>query len=647
MIRFRDRRRATGPSTLLLLCALAALPVSCGSTARSTDAPAPPPPAASGADTQEASASPAERAESHADAARALFAEGDPSAALVEVDRALEIAPGRQDLLLARADGLVLLGAQFIAQQANGVYVVSAFEDALRAYDDCEPSPRALLGRARAAYQLGRGVAAWEAASAARDLASESGAKLWTPLVGAPDDEEQGALEVLATSAYLAYAERADGRAGADSGAPDFDTAFELVARFVGANRDRADAWNTLANLHLYRSVETNDVADTRRALEAVRTGLEHLPEDETLRPRLTELAQRVGGPSEVASVSAAYADRYPDSPSARFEAAKALFDLGLAEFPGPDAAADASAIGRGRFERADQWFARVSEIEATLEEPVGWDQAAMGWRAVARIAHGWVDYYAGDADAAERWFLSANDVFARGIEWSIEGQLQSGIQGLFQLSTDAVAGGDLAEGARLADLVTELVPTDGNFANNAGFLNRDLAVAIELEGRELMAAGDDDAARERFARALEIMERSAAAYARAAELLPDDVRVINDAALVHVYYLHTELDRAEELLLRAVELGASQLEADDLPADERPILTEAWGDAHENLGVLWLEHEGDADVARTWFERAVEIGPNPRPMITQVWFARPEFGDDAATGPTDHTILDWARPGE
>ena len=574
-------------------------------------------------------------------AAREAFAAGDPGQALVEVDRALELAPARQDLLLARADGLVLLAKQLIAEKANGLFIVSSFEDAIRAYDACEPTPRVLLGKSHALAQLGRGVEAWTVANEARELAERTGERFWSPLVG---QEDADAEAIVAEAAYLGFAERADGRAADDPDAPTYDEAFATYANFVALRRDDPSAWNTLANLHLYRSLQTDDVADTRRALDAVRSGLEHLPDNPTLLPRLVELATRVGGARGAAEATAAYADRYPYSAAGRFNAAKALFDLGIAEFPVADAEPGAVETARGRFERADAWFARVIDIEADAEAAEGWAESARGWRAVARIARGWVDYWAGENDGAERWFLAANEVFPRGIEWSIEGVVQSGIQGLFALSTRAAEGGDLEEAARLADRITELVPNDGDFANNAGFLNRDLAVAIELAGRDALEAGDRARAGELFERALLVMERSAAAYDRAAELLPDDVRVVNDAALVHVYYLHDDLERSTERLEHCVRLGEEQLAEMDADDPEHPVLTEAWGDAHENLGVLHLEHRGDPEAARLWFDRAVEIGPNPRPMITQVWFARPEFGEASATGPDDHTVLDWAR---
>jgi tetratricopeptide (TPR) repeat protein len=376
------------------------------------------------------------------------------------------------------------------------------------------------------------------------------------------------------------------------------------------------------------------------RALEAIVSGLEHLPQDPQLVARLVPLAFQVGGMEEAVRRTSAIADRLADSASARFLAARTLFDQAVGEFPGPGAEPAAVAAGRERFERAGAWFTQSGELD-----PEGHGGPAAGWCAVANIGRGWVDYYAGDLAAAERWFLAANDVFPRGIEWSIEGSVQSGVQGLYAIATAYRERGELAEAARVAALLHGLVPDDANFANNAGFLLRDLAVELEARSRELRASGDATAADDVLAQAWTHMRASAAAYRRAAELLPDDVRVINDAALVFAYYLHEDLDWAEATFRRAIELGAQQRSNTKLTEQQRFDLDNAWGDAHENLAVLLLEFRGDEAGARDWFARAVEIGPLPRPMITDVWLAR--LDGRVPPGERPYTILDWGRPGE
>jgi tetratricopeptide (TPR) repeat protein len=617
-----SRTPATHVALLLALTAAA----SCGSTARnegrSDAATAAPEPAAEGTSVDE-------RVAAHVARARELFAAADPGAALVEIDAALELAPARADLLLARADGLVVLGKWMAARGENGLFVVSTFEDALVAYDRCERTPRTLLGRSQACSRIGRGSEAWDYA---REVLANPGFETTETPLGTP-------AEIVAQAAYLAYGDSVLGAAPAGADVPTFAEAERRVTDFVAAERGRADAWEMLANLYLFEHSQSQDPQQLVRALEAVVSGLEHLPEEPQLVAQLVPLSYRVGGMEEAVRRTSAYADRLADSASARFLAARTLFDQAVAEFPGPGAEPAAVATGRERFERAFAWFQRCGELD-----PEGHASAAAGWCAVANIGRGWVDYYAGDLAGAERWFLAANDVFPRGIEWSIEGTLQSGVQGLFAIATAHREAGDLGEAARVAAALHALVPGDANFANNAGFLLRDLAVELEARSRELRAAGDP-AADDALALAWTHMRASGAAYRRAAELLPDDVRVINDAALVFAYYLHEDLDWAEATFRRAIELGAQQRTDTNLTEQQRFDLDNAWGDAHENLAVLLLEFRGDEAGAREWFARSVAIGPLPRPMITDVWMAR--LDGRVPPGERPYTLLDWGRPNE
>jgi len=64
---------------------------------------------------------------------------------------------------------------------------------------------------------------------------------------------------------------------------------------------------------------------------------------------------------------------------------------------------------------------------------------------------------------------------------------------------------------------------------------------------------------------------------------------------------------------VRAIELGAEQKNDPDLSPEELDSLLEAWGDAHQNMGLVYLTLKGDPQTARGWFEQAFEIGPRPR----------------------------------
>ena len=219
--------------------------------------------------------------------------------------------------------------------------------------------------------------------------------------------------------------------------------------------------------------------------------------------------------------------------------------------------------------------------------------------------------------------------------------------------------------------------PENSDWANNAGFFSRDASVELEFEGSLLCRAARGElqdqatlaelrqlagvapelrgtpaekplfaaAADERIRRARELMERSYAAYLDAARLVPEDVRVVNDTALVLVYYLHTDLDRAEELLMRCVRMGEEQLADASLGEDQRWELENAWGDAFQNLGVMHLVLKNDPATARRYFERSVEIGPEPRPVVREIWI--PKCNGESVDHPESLAILGWAQPCE
>jgi hypothetical protein len=124
----------------------------------------------------------------------------------------------------------------------------------------------------------------------------------------------------------------------------------------------------------------------------------------------------------------------------------------------------------------------------------------------------------------------------------------------------------------------------------------------------------------------------------------------------VLVYYLHHDLAWAEQALLRCVELGGSQIEAKKaaLALEEAPerasalegeltLLTEAWGDAHQNLGVLEWVHRKNAPAARTWLEKALEISHDRAPVTNSLL---PQVRGELAPVEDDPwALLDWARP--
>ena len=119
-------------------------------------------------------------------------------------------------------------------------------------------------------------------------------------------------------------------------------------------------------------------------------------------------------------------------------------------------------------------------------------------------------------------------------------------------------------------------------------------------------------------------------------------MRVVNDAALILVYHFASQAEEAERMLLHAVELGARQKDDPTLDDEARDRLLEAWGDAHQNLGLLNLVTLRRPEIARQWFQLCVEIGPRPR--IDRSWVtdvALPQCAKALAGEPLDLAALD------
>ena len=625
--------------------------------------------------------------------ARVRFAAGEPEIALVYVDRVLAVDPESAPGRALKASGSLALAEKAIAERGSPGLVEGALRDALAFYERGAPTAENALGASRAALLLGDAPHALELARRGVELSDDAGT---TPAGGLV------AERVWADAAFAAYLEAraADETERAAALAAETEQALErLLARTDEDPRD----WQKLADLYAWE--ERWD--DARATLD---TALDRTPDDATLLERLARVGRSAGGADGAVEALEAHRSRHPESALGAWYAAVARFDAAtervgarfaaaadaaptetLVEVPAdggdvqvdvtlddvPDAPPDAaeptetSALPEA-FATAEAAFQRCRALDPTLRD------ACLGYEVMCRAGAGWALYQDGELEAAVAAFRSMNEVLERGIEWRIEGRLLSGIAGLQFVGARYNEHEDNESAAEVFQELSELQPEVADWANNAGFFWRDAAVLEEDAGRALcraargegseelfaelrdlagVAAADagTEGERERFrASAVErlgharaLMEKSAAAYDRAAELAPNDVRIVNDAALIHVHYLHTDLEASEALLRRSVALGEEQLaDADALDERARWELENAWGDAHENLGVLFALR-GERDEAIRWFERAVEIGPERRPMPSNAWlpFLRGERGPEEPSW--FRALADWGRPCE
>lgn len=590
--------------------------------------------------------------------ARAQLAGGSPEDALLDIDRALAIAPDSEEVRLLKADAsLRLAEAKIQGGGGSASLIVGSLQDALGFYGGVRESAHSLFGASRAAALLGQPAEALEFAR--RGMALLDADKAVPPELGrAPE-------LIYAEQVYAAYASaRAD--SSAEAGAL-FRESEDALAKLLGRTSDDPWAWATLSDLYEWEG----RLAEAKSAQER---GLARAPEDAGLLERLARVSVALEGAAKTVETFAAYTAAHPHVAAASWHLAVARFQLALSGFK-----QDPRQLDPAPFSAAE------AEFRATRERAPEFAQGALGYEAVCRLARGWCAFHAGDLGRATREFLGMNELFERGIEWRLPGELESGIQGLFQVA-DAHAQSDNLAAGEVFETLLGLQPEQYLWANNAGFFLRDAAVKLESTGRALCSAARGKlnnaealaelralagiqaeagsaeeraafqrAANERCERARGIMERSWQAYQPAAKLVPEDVRVVNDTALVLVYYLHRDLELAEALLMRCVALGGPQLDAKKaaLAAEAAPerasaleseieLLTEAWGDAHQNLGVLEWVHRGNAAAARPWFEQSLEIWPT-RPEVRNTYL--PEVRGERPPDLDQH--LGWAKPCE
>jgi len=615
-----------------LLPALALLAAACqsDSAGQSSAIPKTAPPAAEAAAARDLDARLAQ--------ANELLAAGQPFDALAAID---ELHSAR----LSSAQTWYSFGKAALAAAEQSSAPADFYQDAQAAFERSAGmggGPDALAGASRAArmsLETERALALARAALAAYQ-SSDPRPTLEQPL-------ERTLVEAL----FGAYVER---RQTGEEAPELYAETEERLTAMTQAAPDDAWAWTQLANLYQWGG--QNDLA--AQASEQV---LRRASTDQAAHTRFVELTRAAGGSEAVLAAYERMAAAQPQSALVAWYLGVELFNKAVSEL---HADRESTAL----FEHAEAELRRCRELEPSYE------QSCKGYEVMCRNGVGWARYGQGDLAAAEAAFLSMEQVFPGGLDWQIQGSLLSGVTGLQFVADKYAQRGESEfdiegkpEAAAIFDRLRELRPNDVNFANNAGFFHRDTCVILELDAQERLLHADGwryerrtgeevaieqaryekvpvevspalvealraEAAQLR-ARAVEHAQKSYRAYQAAARIAPDDVRVVNDAALVMVYHIRKDVAEMEGLLLRAIELGTEQVQDPDLSPEELDRLLEAWGDAHQNMGLVYLTLKGDPQTARTWFERSFEIGPRPR--VDRAWierFALPAC-DKAAAG--------------
>ncbi len=542
--------------------------------------------------------------------ARALLTAGRADEALAVAVEALAVAPGEPRVLLVHAEANLRVGI------ANGAR--ERVDEARRSFLRAGTGAESWLGACRAAHELHQPNEALEYARLARAALAQA-----RPLLVEPPER-------TLARAFASALDFAEASASATNDLRE-ETAVALAA-CVTALPQEDWAWKRLARVEEARG----ELAAAQSALERA---FERNPQDAELPRELARVARlRAGGPEVIAAFE-----------RARAHAASNVAVWWVPALERLEAAQLAPAERCAALRVAEGEFAAVRALDASLRADCLRNEAA------CRAGIGWARLEQGDLPGAAESFRSMEKLERGAMAIERPPLLRSGIAGLAAVSAEHERRGSLADAAQLAYELHRYEPDEVSWALEAGRLYRTVAERSHAEAEELALAAEGrireprrllalrertgiDAtipigprlqtefrirAEEQRKRARKQFENAYRSLLDASRLAPTHVRAMADAALIAIEYLNTDDEIARGLLRTAIALGERQLESPQLDEPARARLLQAWGDAHEYMGLLCLERDRDPRAAQGYFESALRIGPSARPSVQDLYLPR------------------------
>lgn len=459
-------------------------------------------------------------------------------------------------------------------------------------------------------------------------------------------DVDQHYARTWAEAAFGLYVPLASG--GAPGGTSDeefaaarqalFEETKSALERMIGAAPTDTWAYGQLSNLYLWEGRSDDALLTAEAALAAA-------PNDNAAH---VALARMIGNRAQAAA--AAEGIDGPGAIEARYQAIQARYAQFRATYPENalgywySAYEDfyrAYGLLSAQIDAREAFVKAQGRFEACRKRAPQYERDCVNYEILCQLGVGWSEVNANEIDAAVDTFLGVDSMrpigTANGATAALEMSLSTtdatgatvpqipsargGIDFITRkLTGDPSNRAALTKAAAIAEATSALRPDDGNLANNAGFLNRDASMLWEADALRRFAQATTDEQREvaaeHRAKAQALIEASWAAYQRAAELLPNDVRVVNDTGLVMAYYIRTDPEAAVGYFMRSIADGEEQLKDESMDPQTRAALTEAWGDAHENMGIIEWTIRRQPKPAREWFAKALEIGPPSRAWL-------------------------------
>jgi tetratricopeptide (TPR) repeat protein len=239
---------------------------------------------------------------------------------------------------------------------------------------------------------------------------------------------------------------------------------------------------------------------------------------------------------------------------------------------------------------RAEDSFLNAMAVETSYRS------SCQDWLHLVRTGHGWLYWLESRVDDAASAFLAALEADPDRLEDQADAETLR--LGIYSVEGYYFQNDRLDKVRTFHARLFKTYQDNPDWTNNYAFACRDLAVQRAQQGKAEQARL--------------IFEESWRAYTRTVELAPTDARLINDRALIAVYYLEDHWEEAEQELHRAIQLGTSQLAemAQDVPERERQNLDEAVGDAWENLAYLDVMRRQRLDRATEFLAQAVQHYP-------------------------------------
>ena len=370
--------------------------------------------------------------------------------------------------------------------------------------------------------------------------------------------------------------------------AGELDAAADLAASVAGLPRlgDGASAEARAARARWLLALDLGDVAR-----EELRTALAGDPGSVVLHRTWIDLHLALALEQELPQGYALLAAAYPDEAPVRWY-----------QGYGARLAGDLASRERRNDEALELYAQAITALGTAAAAEPAYAESALWVEMQARTAAGWSALDGDDVARAEReWMavLESAPEFAQ----RPDGLGRSATQGLGRLGGRHHVRDDIGSAQRVSRAVAEATDEAWSW-NNVGYLLREIASDTEASG--------DPAA---FDLARTAFQESYRSYLRAAELAPHEPRIVNDTALIQVYHLQEDLDRAERMLLEAIRVGEGALAELGPEPDERERfpLAQAVGDAYQNLGFLYYRLRNDPRAAREYFVRSVETDSGAR----------------------------------